>query len=383
MLHTLPLLLTLLSTLPTFGAEPALVSSTYDSTTVAPKLAIERVMIWKPGAEWTYSHHPHLAFFKGRLFAIWSNGRKDEDAPGQRVMLSTTKDFREWTKPAPLVGPLPGRGEREVVLTAAGFREYRGRLTAYFGEYEADKTWTRLWAMTTTDGVKWGPVREMRIPVNPNFGPQATRSGRLIISGNISFPWTDDPSGLTGWTMGGIYPQDMAGMSDDPASFWRVQRRMGWPAGLCEGAFFQTDDGVIHMLLRTTGPGYRGKLWITESRDDGVTWSAPVETPFGDNDTKFHFGRLPDGRFYYVGCPDSRTRGMRSPLVLSLSVDGRVFDRHFIIADEHYERATEGLWKHGEYGYPHTIIHDGYMYVIVSRQKEAVEVLRFSLGQLP
>jgi len=231
---TLILLISLLTALPSFGAETTLVTSTYDSTTTAPKLVIERHMIWQPGAEWTYSHHPHLAFFKGRLFAIWSNGRKDEDDPGQRVMIAGTADFREWTKPAPLVGPLPGRGEKEVVLTAAGFHEFGGGLVAYFGQYEDGKTDTCLRAVATTDGVTWGPIMEMGVPVNPNHGPRRTKSGRLIISGNISFPWTDDPAGLTGWTMSGIYPPDMAGTSDDPASFWRVQTRMGWPAGLCE-----------------------------------------------------------------------------------------------------------------------------------------------------
>ena len=36
----------------------------------------------------------------------------------------------------------------------------------------------------------------------------------------------------------------------------------------------------------------------------------------------------------------------------------------------------KGKSKGGEYGYPHTLIHDGLLYVIVSRQKEGVEVLR-------
>jgi hypothetical protein len=41
-----------------------------------------------------------------------------------------------------------------------------------------------------------------------------------------------------------------------------------------------------------------------------------------------------------------------------------------------------GRWKGGEYGYPHTMVHDGYLCVIISRQKEAVEVLRVVLTEL-
>src|SRR5208283_4945690 len=117
----------------------------------------------------------------------------------------------------------------------------------------------------------------------------------------------------------------------------------------------------------------------TESRDNGATWSAPLETEFSDTNAKFHFGRLPDGRFYYVGNPvgDGRT-----PLALSLSREGVKFDEHFILGSEHYAMRRPGGGKGGEYGYPHTLIHVGYLLVIVSRQKEAVEVLRVALADL-
>jgi hypothetical protein len=226
-------------------------------------------------------------------------------------------------------------------------------------------------------------VRDIGIPVNPNHPPQRTASGRLIICGNISFPWTDDRSGLAGWRMTGIYPEAMAAtIKDDPASFWEVARRQGWPAALCEGSFFQTDDGVLHMLLRNTGregPAYRHRLWLTESRDDGIKWSSPVETDFSDTDAKFHLGRMPDGRFYYLGNP---VGGGRTPLALSLSRDGVTFDRHFILGDSHYESRRPGAAKGGEYGYPHSLVRDGHLHVIVSRQKEAVEVLRVALADL-
>jgi len=133
------------------------------------------------------------------------------------------------------------------------------------------------------------------------------------------------------------------------------------------------------MLLRNAAKLNARRLWLTESRDNGATWSPPVETDFSDTNAKFHFGRLPDGRFYYIGNP---VGGGRTPLALSLSRDGVRFDRHFILGDTHYESRRKGRWKGGEYGYPHSLIHDGHLYVIVSRQKEAVEVLRVALGEL-
>jgi len=156
---------------------------------------------------------------------------------------------------------------------------------------------------------------------------------------------------------------------------------MGYPP-LCEGSFFQTDDNVIHMLLRVTGKGWKGWLWLTESRDNGSTWSSPVQTKFTDNDSKFHFGRLPDKRYYYVGIPDTLHHYDRNPLILAVSNDGKSFNKQYVIADELYQLKEKGLWKGGQYGYPHSIIYKNELYVIISRQKESIEVIRFKLNQL-
>ncbi len=361
----------------------------YDRTT-ATRLPVERAWVYRPQTAWFYSHHAYLAFFQGRYYAIWSNGRRDEDAPGQRVLIASSEDFLSWTEPTPLLDSLPGE-HSEQVLTAAGFHQHNGQLVAYAGTYEyrpecldengqrrpGDKGHmnTTLLAVTSRDGRTWSGPMDLGLPVVPNHGPQRTASGRLIISGNISFPYTDDPCGLRDWRMTGVYPSSMAEtVVDDSEGFWQVQAVAGWPNGLCEGSFYQTDDGILHMLLRTNTE----RLWVTESSDDGATWSLPQPTEFSDNATKFHFGRLPDGRFYYVGCPDPEPRWQRSPLVLSLSEDGMCFDHHYILADDStpYEQGAAGMHKGGDYGYPHTLVHDGCLHIIVSRRKEAVEVMR-------
>ncbi len=374
---------------------PSPITNCYDPQSARRKLAVERTTIYQPTTEWTYSHHASITFYKGRYYAIWSNGHEHEDYPGQRVLIASSADFADWTEPEALVGPIAGK-HSEVILTAAGFHQYDDELIAYYGQYEytaeaiargivvgKEHQDYSLWAMRTRDGQTWSAPQNVGAPIVPNHGPQPTQSGRLIISGNTAFPYTDDPSGLSGWTMTGIFPADQAAtFADDSSTFWFLQADMGWPAALCEGSFYQTDDGVLHMLLRTTGPGYAGKLWVSESRDDGTSWSSPQETDFTDNDTKFHFGRLPDGRFYYVGSPDPKPQYHRNPLVLSLSTDGVRFDQHMVLADEEYVQRRAGQHKGGLYGYPHTMIHDGQLYVIISLRKEAVDVMRVPLAQL-
>ena len=372
------------------------ITNAYDPEATCPKLDVERVVLYAPETAWTYSHHASIAFFNGRFFAIWSNGRVNEDDVGQRVLIASSEDFASWTAPRPLVDTIMGK-HSELVLTAAGFHEHAGTLVAYFGQYEyrpealvdghrtpggTSHMDVGLWALTTADGETWTEPTPLGLPMVPNHGPQPTRSGRLIISGNIMFPWTDNPSGLAGWTKAGVYPREMADeVVDDSGGFRPVAERAGWESPVCEGSFFATDAGVIHMMFRS----YTGFLWHAESRDDGETWSEPTRTAFTDNGTKFHFGRLPDGRFTYVGCPDPREAPAdrrRCPLVLSLSEDGVRFDRHFILGDAYYTMKREGMHKGGQYGYPHTMLHEGRLYAIVSRRKEAVEVLRVPIDAL-
>jgi len=362
-----------------------------------PRLVIERAMIYAPTSQWLYNHHASITTFKGRLIAIWSDGIIDEDAPGQRVVFSFSKDFFHWTTPQVLAAPSIYRGDTANILTAAGFHRYgRGArsgtdasdisedmgdtLVAYYGEYSPKRQHTHLWARTSTDGEHWSAALDMHVPVNPNHGPEEIAGHRLIISGNFTFPYTDDPRGLTGWKMSSFYPDSLY-QEDNPATFYAPAGKMGLPP-LCEGSFFQTDNGMLHMLLRVTGKGWKGRLWLTESKDRGGHWCVPAETAFTDNDSKFHFGRLPDGRFYYVGIPDTLHHYARMPLVLALSKDGISFDKQYIIAEQPYTLKKEGLWKGGQYGYPHTLVNGGFLYVIVSRQKEAIEILRFRLDQL-
>lgn len=340
-----------------------------------------------------YSHHPSITAFNGIYYAIWSNGRLNEDDAGQRVLICSSCDGLKWSSPTPLVGSLPGK-HSELVLTAAGFYQNNGTLVAYIGSYEYKKEHleagvrkigdrghqdTNLLAVTTQNGTDWTAPVSLDLPIIPNHGPQRIANGRLIISGNTSFPYTDNPDGLSGWTMSGIYPASMQdSICDDSETFWEIQKLQGWPTALCEGSFYQTDDESLHLLLRSGEP----RLWQSCSDDAGTGWSKPIPSEFPDNGSKFHFGRLPDGQFYYVGTPEPEPWGARTPLVLSVSNNGKLFNRHWILGDDEYIRRQDGMHKGGQYGYPHTWVADGYLFVIFSRMKEAIQVLRIPLDEL-
>jgi hypothetical protein len=73
----------------------------------------------------------------------------------------------------------------------------------------------------------------------------------------------------------------------------------------------------------------------------------------------------------------------RTPLVLALSDDGVVFDRHYIVGGEPGvppRRPAHG--KGGRYGYPFLEVADGDAWVVYSVNKEDIAVCRLTLEQL-
>lgn len=357
------------------------------------KLEVETAIIYKARSPWTYSHHPHIVSFGDSYYVMYSNGWIDEDDVGQRVMLSTSADFFSWSDPQPLVDTRMGE-HFGLTYTAGGWHIHGDTLVAYIGEYEYDLPVgsrkpdhiqetphknTKTWALTSKDGEHWDGPHHVLDRFVPNHAPAALHSGRLLMCGGMMFPYTDDPSGLSGWTPAGVYPRHMPKpYVDDSVGFRQAAPyfETEHPV-LCEGSFVQLDDGSITMLLRSG----TDRLWYTKSLDNGETWSAPGPTDFTDSVAKFHLGRLPDGRFYYVGNPSTQ-REYRTLLLLSLSTDGEDWTESYILRNEMTAPTFDGIYKDSGYQYPHSMVLGEHLYVVYSINKEDVGALRVRLDSL-
>jgi hypothetical protein len=349
-----------------------------------------------------------MLFDRGRLYASWSNGIIQEDQPGQRMMFAVSEnDGKTWSKESQITPPPI---DKTSTYTAEGIRSHEGKLIAYYGHYGyADRClyWDGLpngrciedyrgsadeWvhkdtfaAVRVSDdaGRTWGaPIRNIEKFV-PNLRPFPTHSGRLIVPGNITYPYTDDPAGIEGWKRAGL-PRLPNWVVDDPEGFHKACIFRHDVRNYCEASFFQTDDGVIHMMQRidriVPNPS-EGLLAVTQSADNGETWSEPMMTSYTDSGCRFQFGRLPDGRFFGLSCPSPRSD--RTPLILATSQDGVVFDQHYELGG--ISGATPhipGHHRNGIYGYPSCDIADGKMYIIYSRNKEDIYFSKLDLSAL-
>lgn len=335
--------------------------------------ATEKATIYQPDGDWSYSHGAAIAWFKGKFYVMFTNGRANEDDCGQRVMYAVSEDGLNWDTPRPLADTQMGE-HSELVLQASGFWVNGDTMVAYYNSSEypeeslrgenlrPEKDVSRLnfqnHALTTTDGVHWtdaGSVTYRRGFFMP------THTGRLIVPGPPSFPYTEDPGGL------GKFSISVLNMSNVNARGANI---------LTESCMYQTDDEIIHMMFRTD----TGFMWASESYDNGKTWTEPFPTKFTNDNSKFWFGTLPDGRFYCVSNPIMDSG--RTPLILSLSDDGENFSDQYLLRNEPYQQQYPGMYKSGIYGYPHALVQGDYLYVVYSKHKEAIEVTRVALSEL-
>ena len=350
------------------------------------KIRSERSQINTFDSQWAYTHHGAINWFKGKIYTLWSNGRFNEDDCGQRVMLSSTSDFKKWETEI-LVDSQSGIGSPPYQIPLGLFTDGE-TLTAYYMVREYDSTMvTKAWDgyplrpfsnvkyssigngtyyVRTTDGVNWSkPEKLFHTPTSAHTTD--TLTGRIFGTGGARISYTDDPSGLTGWTNSGLTDAQVEDAYKRGAKM------------LVEGTIYQTKDYVLHYLFRTE----TGYLWHTESYDNGETWSNVYPTQFTNDMHMTYFGRLPDGRIYYIGTPNYSGTNARSTLMLYISEDGINFGEQYILRDEtDYRMQQIGFAKGGAWGYPRSFIHDGYIYVIYSKQKEVMEVTRVAIADL-
>lgn len=338
-------------------------SNNYHSLSIAsmPVLSIERSVVYSPKEkDWHYAHHPSMAFFKGKFYAVFSNGIHGEDEAGQRVLIATSNDFQQWSWKV-----LKDTDMKHVLTPGGLFVANDNLLVVYYAQNDFSENGrpnVKLYALTSFDGDKWSDPIDLGISTFPCHCPTRLKSGRLILTGNRDVFYTDDPNGISGWTIA----KKADYISESIPS-------------LCEGAILEYKDS-IYILFRDTK--WKTLLW-QEASLNGDSWSVPKKTLFTDNNTKSHFGKLPNNRAYYIGVPDTLNLGQRFPLILSLSDDDFLFNKHYIIANDRYDiKYPEGRWKDGQFGYPYSIIHDNSIYVIVSRRKETIEILKIALDEL-
>ena len=338
---------------------------------------LETISIFSPKNEDNkYNHGVVLFPFKGMLYAQWQSSSKDEDGADTQVFYSRSCDGKDWTRPIPLT-----QKWEDGIKTSGGWWSNGDILIAYIciwpnkdsGEKEG---YTEF--MSSVNGIDWNSPKS----ITDSNGQQvqgiieqdvhSLPNGRIITAfhmqpGLITTPYyTDDPLGITGWTAG-----DMENM---PSKNKAMSREL-------EPSWFYTNDGKVVMIFRDKNSSYKKLASI--SKDNGITWTTPeiVDTP--DSRAKQSAGNLPDGTAFMVNNPSGNKD--RFPLVITLSQDGKLFDKAFIIrngGEDLQPMQFNGKYKRIGFSYPKSVLWGDFLYVSYATNKEDVELTRIPLSSL-
>ncbi len=314
----------------------------------------------------SYNHHSQLAKFKGRYFFAWSNGAVDEEAEGQRILLSHSEDAIHWSEPVCAVGD---KEDRVTAHNCIGLHATRDTLyiiemkedthkeAGVPGMRRVDPDSYEVNVLASGDGKKWDKV--FTFPENYRWifeAPRQTADGHLLCVAGLK-----EGAAVLRWP--GCELCETPQIISVPQPFGSV-----FPYG--ESSWYQTKDGTIIIFWRDEGMSCR--LWVNFSTDGGKTFSEPMISDIPDSMSRNYAGRLSDGRFFL--CNNAfPTLLNRMHLILMLSDDGHEFNKVYMLVDDPTAQRLKGLLKEDGYQYPCCLVEEDKLLVGYSVNKEDIE----------
>ena len=311
-----------------------------------------------------YANGAVLTVFRGRFYCMWQASERDEDSPDTRLVYAVSADGKQWLPPRELAGP---------GTTSGGWWHAGDSLVAYVNVWpeSTDPRGGEAWYRISGDGEQWTPMKPVRMadgsPMRGILEQDPHRyDGRIIGAAHfqpglqVCPVYTDNPDGVTGWHK-----------ADFKATPYKMQTRELEPSVFARKGelvmVFRDQAGTFHKLASV-------------SCDHGETWTEAEETDFPDSRSKQCAGNLPDGSAFLIGNP-AGTKD-RSVLAIALAKDGYTFDRAFLIGSNPSPGRYEGKAKTPGFSYPKAIVHNQYLYVAYSINKEDIAVTRLPLQGL-
>ena len=320
-----------------------------------------------------FSHGAVLAAFKGRLYCMWQSSAEDEDTPDTWTACCTSEDGgRTWSEPMVLC-PSP---EGDAYASAGGWNICGDEIIAYINVFTQKNAVGHVLWTSSKDGLHWSEPQDLLMADGSRMDAiieqdiHVLPGGRLLTAAHrtpgmaVCPVYTDDPTGKGGWQYADFRCTPIAKSSRE-----------------LEPSLYLKRDGTVVMMFRDQGSSFR-KL-AAQSTDGGVTWTEAVLTNVPDSRAKQSAGNLPDGTAFFVSNPVACKN--RYPLVLTLSRDGTLFDRAFLLrgADElPLVRYPAGGRHRPGFSYPKSLVHDGWLYVVYAVNKQDIECTRVPVKAL-
>lgn len=208
-----------------------------------------------------------------------------------------------------------------------------------------------------------GPVRSKPIHL---------RSGRILAPASLedsywrAFADRSDDGGAT-WEKSNEITIDVSGATEAGTDPIPVSDQSRGKTGVIQPTLWQSSDGSVHMLLRST----EKCVYRADSTDDGATFSRAYPTDLPNNNSGIDIARLDSGALLLAMNPVAENWGKRTPLSLMISLDGGVsFDKLLDLETEE-----------GEFSYPAVIPDENGAIITYTHRRENIMLVRIQLKE--
>ncbi len=277
----------------------------------------------------------------GRPLVAWFGGSGEGDP--DTAVYAAVWTGSAWSPPRLLFKLLPVAHWNPVLFAPAD-----GTLRLFFQTGWSPRNWGSWISASVDDGETWSDPVRLGLPEEP-VGPIRTPP---IVS--ASGAWIAGCS----WESTSRWDAH-ASISRDGGRTWTAHPVSCRHAdlsgkGLIQPAVWQSRPGHIHMLLRSTA----GRIYRSDSADDGRTWSAAYATDLPNNNSGIAVCR--HGDTLWLAC-NPVERG-RTPLTLLTSSDnGATWTTHTTVES-----------GEGEYSYPTLVAVPDAVWLVYTWQRQRI-----------
>lgn len=361
---------------PPFTIKPGLFDQTNTANLgLSAANGTETITVFRPSD--TTDHFTNgvvMIAFKDYLYCQWQSSATDEDAADTWVAYSRSQDGKNWSAPMTLAATIDNG-----YCSSGGWWVAGDTIVGYINTWPSSVSprggYTRY--VTSTDGLTWSEPKPLLMANGDTLkgifeqDPHALPDGRIISAAHfqpgllVSPIYTDDPSGIRGWTRANYTNLSVSGgLSREIEPSW----------------FLRSDDTIVMTFRDQNSSFYR---LASVSGDRGESWSTAGLTDMPDSRSKQSAGNLADSAAFMVGNPvNNKTR---IPLVVTLSRDGLFFNTAYVLregGDSIPDLRYTGRAKRLGYHYPKSMVYQDYLYVSYATNKEDAEYTRIPLASM-
>ncbi|HBJ37377.1 MAG TPA: sialidase [Planctomycetaceae bacterium] len=297
-------------------------------------------------ASFPQCHASTIAETPTGMIAAWFGGT-EEKAPDVGIWVSRLIEG-SWSPPIEVANGIQHATLRWPCWNPVLYQAAGGPLVLFYKVGPSPSTWWGMRMESKDGGVTWS--RSQRLP-DKIFGPIKNKPITLA-SGEMLCPTSDETSQAPSrWTVHFERTGDL-GLT------WSRTEPLndGITVAAIQPSILQHGDG----RLQAVGRSRQGKIFTIQSEDQGKTWAEMSFLDLPNNNSGTDAVTLKDGRHLLVY--NHTTKG-RSPLNVSISMDGQAWEAALVLEDQP-----------GEYSYPAVMqSSDGLVHITYTWKRQRVK----------